>query len=517
MRLRIKSLLVAVSMALLSLSDFQCAAASEISSPDSTVLASLGKKLTEYVGALAPLDLGAQEEECDFLISSCRDSVTRQYVASWLYRHYQSSHLMGVESVALHIADNWFFTGKISAVSEADLMDMRIWADFNRQSMVGETAPELSLFEPDGKEVHLFGSQSSPRYSVVYFYDTGCSNCLVQSVMLKTYLDSVKYPIDVYAVYTGADSLAWKVYREKRLSATSSSAKIYNLWDPDISSDFQRKYGVLSTPQMVLVDKSNKIVGRKLDVPALRTIMSEVYSSDDYEYGADSTSRRMIENIFGSLGDDFTVSDMERLVDKIASRAEGNVVAFKETMGDILYFLLDVPDGRYRESAKYLADKYILSRQDVWDTSSDTLKVVGYAKTMSDLISRAEPGKAVPDVSVVGIMAKGGVPSSVLSWKEDNNSEAKKWRLRKLRRDVYVMFFSESCSSCREEVEAANEIMKADKNARFLFVRASAAMSEEVLDAFDLSVLPFCVHIDRKGVVLERYVDLKRLGKNLLE
>ncbi len=517
MQLKVKSLSVIVSVILLSLTGFHSVSASEMMSPDSLALASVGKKLVEYVGAIEPLDLEAQKEECDFLISSCRDTVTRQYVASWLYRHYQSSHLMGVEAVALHIADSWFFSGKVSAVSDADLMDMRIWAEFNRQSMVGESAPELELFTPEGKEMLVFGGKTSPRYSVIYFYDTGCSNCLVQSVMLKTYLDSVKYPIDIYAVYTGADSLAWREYREKRLSTTSASARIFNLWDPDISSDFQRKYGVLSTPQMVLVDKENRIVGRKLDVTALRTIMSEVYSSDDYEYGADSTSRRMIENIFKSLGDDFTISEAEGLVDKIAARAVGNVTAYKETMGDILYYLLSVPDGKYREVAKYLADKYILSRSDVWDTSSDTLKIVGYARTMSDLISRAEPGKLVSDVSVVGIMAKGGVPSSVLSWRDDNNSAAKKWKLRRLHKDVYVMFFSENCSSCSAEVDAADAIMKSDKKSRFLFVRASATMSEDVLDAFDLSVLPFCVHIDKKGIVSERYVDLRRLGKNLLE
>lgn len=504
-------------MMLMSLAGCHSASASEMASPDSLALASVGKKLAEYVGAIEPLDLASQKEECDFLISSCRDSVTRQYVATWLYRHYQASHLMGVEAVALQIADNWFLSGKVAAVTEADLMDMRIWADFNRQSMIGEKAPKLTLFAPNGREMLLFDGDSSPRYSVVYFYDTGCSNCLVQSVMLKTYLDAVKYPIDLYAVYTGADSLAWREYREKRISTTSSSARIFNLWDPDISSDYQRKYGVLSMPQMVLVDKENRIAGRKLDVPALRTMMSGIYSSDDYEYGADSTSMRMIEHIFQSLGDDFKVSDAENLIDKIAGRVSGNMPAFKETMGDILYYLLSVPDGRYRESAKYLADKYILSRSDVWDTSSDTLKVVGYARTMSDLISRSEPGKPVPDVSVVGIMAKGGVPASVLDWRDDNNPNAKKWKLSRLRRDVYVMFFSENCSSCSEEVEAADSIMKSDKKSRFLFVRASATMPEEVLDAFDLTVLPFCVHIDKRGIVLERYVDLKRVGKNLLE
>ncbi len=509
MKSRILTLLAVVPVLLLSLAGVGSVSAAELHSPDSVALASVGRKLQEYVKVIEPLDSKAQQEECDFLISSCRDSVTRQYVATWLYKNYVSSHIMGIESVALHIADNWFFSGKVKAVNDADLMDMRIWADFNRQSMVGEKAPELVLFSSDGADVRLFGDGTQRRYSIVYFYDTGCSSCLVQSVMLQTYLSDVTYPVDFYAVYTGADSLSWRTYREKRFSSMSSSVHVANLWDPDISSDFQKKYGVMSTPQMVLVDKNCIIVGRKLDVPALRTMMTEIYSSDDYEYGSDSTSMAMIEAIFQSLGDSFTSSEADKVIDEIAVRSMQNLPVFKKTVGDMFYYLSSSTDGRCKEAAKYLADKYILSRPDLWDTSADSLKVVGYAKTVSDLMSRAEPGKPVPDVTVEGIMSKGGVPSSVLSWNSDDSPYARKWRLSRLHRDVYILFFSENCASCKAEVEAADAMMKADRKVRFLFVRASSNLPAEVLDAFDLSVLPFCLHIDRQGNVIERYVDLR--------
>ncbi len=53
---------------------------------DSSALNALGRKLDEYIGAILPLPVSEQEEECDFLISSCRDSLTRQYVALRLWR-----------------------------------------------------------------------------------------------------------------------------------------------------------------------------------------------------------------------------------------------------------------------------------------------------------------------------------------------------------------------------------------------------------------------------------------------
>ena len=152
---------------------------------DTAVFNALDAKLAGYVKAIEPLDVEAQKEECSFLISSCTDSLVRQHVALYLYANYVKSAVMGVEAVAIDIADNWFFTGKVRMKNDIDLMNARIFADFNRQSLVGEKAPELVMKDDKGLETNLF-TQPSKRYSVLYFYDTGCPDCLVQTVMLRT-------------------------------------------------------------------------------------------------------------------------------------------------------------------------------------------------------------------------------------------------------------------------------------------------------------------------------------------
>ena len=48
---------------------------------DSASYAALGQKLDEYLRRIEPLDFHTQEEECDFLISSCKDSAARQFTA----------------------------------------------------------------------------------------------------------------------------------------------------------------------------------------------------------------------------------------------------------------------------------------------------------------------------------------------------------------------------------------------------------------------------------------------------
>ena len=489
------------------------------SEPDSAALTALGRKLEQYVKAMEPLDVAAQEEECDFLVSSCRDSVTRQYVALYLYYHYVSSRLMGVEAVAIDIADKWLFSGKVKMKNDIDLMNARIFADFNRASLVGRKAPELSLEEVGGDTLRLYSGERSSRYGILYFYDTGCPECLAQTVLLRTYLSATSHPVDLYAVYVGADSLAWKNYRESRLAINSSSVNVCHLWDPDLSSDFQRKYGVLKTPQMLLVGKDNVIMGRRLDVPALALMLDRLYSSDDYEYGGEESSE-MLARIFAP--DEDNADGIRSAVDRIADRAAGDPPVFKETVGDMFYYLAGQQDGTYKECAKYLADKYILSRPDVWDSAADTLKVVGYARTFSDLLSRAMPGSAVPSVKVRGVLACGGVPDVVVTHCGLSSelsgavrSKSKVWNLRRLPAGTYVMFYDRNCERCRQNILAADRLMKSGSEMRVLFVELNGDdVSTELLDSFDLTSLPYVFRISEKGVIGSRYIDFTRSKGN---
>lgn len=491
---------------------------------DSSALKALDAKLDEYVRALETIRPEDQKQDCAAIIESCTDSIVRQHVALKLYADYMVSPVMGAEAVAIDIADKWFFTGKVKMKTDIDLMNARIFADFNRQSLIGEHAPSLKMEDSRGDSLALF-SAPSERYSILYFYDTGCPDCLVTSVMLRTSLSVSKHQLDFYAVYAGADSLSWKEYRDKRLDIKSSMVDVHHLWDPQVKSDFQLKYGVLKTPQMFLIGKDNVILGRRLDVPALESMLANIYASDDYEYGSDE-SNALLDRIFGSLGDDFKVDDVNAMTDRIASQSLPDVAVFKETIGDVFYWMSDKYDGRYKEADKYLIDKYILSRQDIWDTPADTVNVIGYAKTMSDLLSRSMPGSVLPALKVYGTLASGGVPDSILkasgllSEEVKVNARSRVWNLRCLPSDTYIFFFDTKCQHCRESLAALTKLMSADRKMRVLFVslyddsavHRGVSPLESVLDSFDLQLLPMTVKVGKKGIAGERYVDFVRMA-----
>ena len=216
----------------------------------------LGAKLEEYFTALAGEPASVQNKECDFLIASCRDSLVRQYVALKVYDHYLQSNIMGDDAVAVHVAQEWFLSGKVAMAEEMDLLNARVFVEFNKSSLIGMQAPALSTFAPDGSYVKVPGE----GYSVLFFYDTGCATCKVESARLKALVGEGKYPVNVYAIYVGQDGASWKSY-------VADFKGVTHVWSPE-PADWQRLYGVLQTPRMFLVSPEGEILGRGLDTPA---------------------------------------------------------------------------------------------------------------------------------------------------------------------------------------------------------------------------------------------------------
>ena len=165
----------------------------------------LGAKLDEYFTALAGESAQVQNAECDFLISSCTDSLVRQYVALKIYDHYLNSKIMGDDAVAVHVAREWFLSGKVAMHAQEDLLNAKVFVAFNEHSLIGMDAPFLTLQTPSGDSLRV---PASGGYSVLYFYDTSCSVCKATTAQLGAFVAD-EPSVTVYAIYVGADAAAF--------------------------------------------------------------------------------------------------------------------------------------------------------------------------------------------------------------------------------------------------------------------------------------------------------------------
>ena len=344
--------------------------------------------------------------------------------------------------------------------------------------------------------------QTSGRYAVLYFYDADCAKCKVQSILLRNLLDVEDYPVDLYAVYTGDDRSEWEQYVSERLEFDSGVVTVKHLWDPEIDSDYQRKYGVIQTPRMFLIAPDGMILGRGLDVKALSQMLEAVFSEKLLNYGGQE-SEALYDMVFGENEHEVSKKDVEAVADHIyASTLEkGDTVMFRQMTGDLLYYLSARRGEAFKEGMGYLIDNHILGQGKVWKSQDDSLKVVGMALIMDDLLSKAVPGSRLTDIKV---------PGTILSVRGEK--EAVKPLKRIGGKKNFIMFFAEGCNICAAEKKALQKLVSGDRRVKGFLVNVDELMevhpelASSLFDLFDLTSLPFIIESDAKGRVVRRYV-----------
>ena len=591
---------------------------------DSTRLAELDKRLETYFQILEPENVDVKSRECDLLIDSAKDSLLRQHIALKAYDHYLNSTLMGDEGVAVHLTDTWFAPGLVSMGGEEVLFNAKIFADFNRQSHLGKPAPSFAMESFEGDSVS-FGGRSD-RYSVLLFYDTDCAKCKLELMRLRPLLDSRDWPVDLYAVYTGGDKESWGKWLSERMNINAPRTRIFNLWDPEVKSDYQMKYGVLQTPRMFLIDKEGTIIGRGLDSDALERLLDIVLPGFvDYEYGS-AASAALMDDLFASYDDPVSDSLSHRGSDssrkhpdrspspsrrchrvsgwfgrltnqrcrdrnssdwspcpsecpaptRILSMAKAlesstlskaDTVSFKHLEGDLLYWLTSRRDELSKEGTLPFINEYILSRPGIWNTQDDTLKVVGLARMMKDLLSRTPVGSKLPKAKDLiprissaeslsnvpaqpdrtreqaeinnraqafdrvpehtdinnraqafdrtpeqaGVSAKAyGNHTSIQPRNYANVSFLRDWtrKWNRLRgKGGYIVFHTEGCPVCKAELAAADSLglRTLDVNVDEIMV-SNPDLAKSLLDTFDLSSMPLILQVGRHGIIFRRYL-----------
>ena len=457
---------------------------------DSSRLAALDERLEEYFRTLEPERIEVKNEECDLLISSAKDSLLRRHIALKIYDHYLESPVMGDEAVAIHLTDKWFAPGLIDMGGDEVLLNAKVYADFNRQSLLGMPAPYVVMETPDGEKVEVGGHAS--RYRVLFFYDTDCSKCKLETILLRAKLNARDWPVDVYAIYTGADPDSWREWRQTKFGIRAAKTKVIHLWDPEVLSDYQMKYGVLQTPRMFLLDRSGTIIGRGMDTRALDRLLGIVLADTAYEYGGQA-SAALMDKLFAA---DSNVMSMAKALES-RTLAKGDTSFFKHLEGDLLYWLTSRRDEACKEGTLLFINEYILSRPEIWKTQDDTLKVVGLARVMKDLLSRTPVGSELPDAKE--LMSGVVNVSSLRGWTKNWN------RLR--RKGGYIVFHTEGCPVCKAELAAADSL-----GLRILDVNVDEIMASNpdlakvLLDTFDLSSMPFILEVGRHGFIRRRYM-----------
>jgi thiol-disulfide isomerase/thioredoxin len=198
--------------------------------------------------------------EIDKIIKKCENNYKIfQFVSVYLFNHFRESEIMGHDAVMVKLADDIYLTGKADWVSKEFKDDLRKQVDLIRPNLIGLKAENLVMDSYKGIFVSLYDVKKD--FTILYFWEPDCGHCKEATPKLKDYYDKPRdYSIEVFAVCTTADKVKWTKYIE------DNKLTWINGWDPERSSHFDSYYNVQSTPMVYILDKSKKIIAKKLAV-----------------------------------------------------------------------------------------------------------------------------------------------------------------------------------------------------------------------------------------------------------
>ena len=371
----------------------------------------------------------------DRLISIMETKEDSTRMAGVFFDYFSDCPVMGAEAVAVHIADSYFLNGKLEWPDKDSYPALYAFAQFNRSSLLGMSAPALLMEDINGSSVDVRAVRSPLK--VLFFYEDGCATCVRQTPLLVSLLNNYDgdSSIAFFAVYTQSERSQWeKFVRENFDAIDNPKVEVYNLWDPDLESDFQMKYGVLTTPALFLLDSENTIIGRKLDSAALGQLIDV---KDDYR----SALLKLLDTVTGELG--ANEESVVQLTAALFQRSNGDVNAFKTTLYEIFKYYRSIPLRDAQAGAARLANDFILAADASW--AEETIAEIRWN---------------------LGKMQQNDVGSKAADEILFNKRGARK-RMLAGRKPYTVLFFNIAhCNDCRqfkEDLQNASALLKSKK------------------------------------------------------
>ena len=313
----------------------------------------------------------------DGFIMTGKDGEEIAQIAYFMYRYYRDSRIMGYDEIAIYVADNYFLNGKYNLPDEEARLEMRLFADANRRSLIGMRASVMTMQDPAGNDIRF--PEGEQDYSILYFYDDECPACQRMTPTLMQYLSRSDEDINftVYMVYTQDDRERWMDYVAKVVHPFDlpDNVSLFNLWDPEMSSDFLTAYGVISTPKLFLVDRNGVIIGRELTPTAL----SQVVELNESQMTA---TEELFEQIFLPMANTADTTEIVETIDMFFEDSKDNPDFFHEIFYELYQYLKASPSYTLQQGAAYLANKYIAGMPELWETVEFTDKGVSHGSVI---------------------------------------------------------------------------------------------------------------------------------------
>jgi thiol-disulfide isomerase/thioredoxin len=205
--------------------------------------------------------------ECDLLIGKAKgNKETFKYMVWFLTNTHETSNIMGMDAVFVHLAKNYYTKELAYWVDAATLYKIQDRANILEPILIGKKVKNIVL--ADSNDVYQALYNIKTKYTILYFWDPDCGHCKKATPKVKAFYDKVKdKDVQVYAVCTEVEMDKWKKYiQENKLDWI-------NVADPKVQNNFRHDFDITTTPQIFILDKDKKVIAKKIDEKTLEKVM----------------------------------------------------------------------------------------------------------------------------------------------------------------------------------------------------------------------------------------------------
>jgi peroxiredoxin len=221
-------------------------------------------KFKQYMDKLTPHTADSINIACDYMIKRSRaNKEVFKYVAYWLTLTYEESKIMGDDAVFVHMVDKYL--PEMYWVDSTHNYKMRDRINTLKPVLIGQKAPLIVMPDSLGKNISLYDIKS--KYTVVLFWDHGCSHCKKEvPKLVEAYNKTLKAKgVTVYAIETEDKPEEWRKFiRANKMEWINVHQK-----DEYLRAVTKKIYDIYSTPVIYLLDENKIIRAKRVDADQL--------------------------------------------------------------------------------------------------------------------------------------------------------------------------------------------------------------------------------------------------------
>lgn len=231
----------------------------------------LVNKLKKFILELTPQHPDSIIRQADYIIKkSLVNKEIFQFVSNWIALNYEptKTKVMDGEAVFVFILDKYFTKENAFWMDEKELAAIKKKVFEMKSSCLGCQGQDIISTDLNGLTRSVY--ELKEDYVIVYMYDPDCDHCQKETPqLLQFYKEWKSKGVEIFAVVLNSTDQKWRDFVKKYQTDVW-----INVHDPTNRSIYA-KYFVDITPEIYVLNKERKIIGKNLKPDQIKLIIEK--------------------------------------------------------------------------------------------------------------------------------------------------------------------------------------------------------------------------------------------------